>query len=125
MAAAQSFLSNLTNTGVGPGGVLLADAVVDPYYSLPPTAVPGGMPADYFGNAVAVSDICHATGTACAYLNSYVKYTCYEYTPWSLPPDAAYTSGRVEVDRSRLYEQRLLPRGRLHLYAELRSARRL
>jgi hypothetical protein len=88
---AQSFLSNLTNTGVGPGGVLLADAVVDPYYSLPPTAVPGGMPADYFGNAVAVSDICHATGTACAWLNGYVKYTCYEYTPWSLPPDAAYT----------------------------------
>jgi hypothetical protein len=88
---AQSFLSNLTNTGVGAGGVLLSDAVVDPYYLLPPTAVPGGMPADYFGNAVAVSDICHPTGTTCAYLNTYVRYTCYEYAPWSLPPDAAYT----------------------------------
>ncbi|HWX18987.1 MAG TPA: immunoglobulin domain-containing protein [Candidatus Binatia bacterium] len=88
----QSFLSNLTNTGVGLGGILLPDATVDPYYSLPPTAVPGGMPADYFGNAVAVSDICHPTGPIlCAYLNGYVNYTCYIYTPWSLPPDAAYT----------------------------------
>ena len=88
----ESFLSNLTNTGVGPGGVLLPDDTVDPCYSLPPAAVPGGMPADYLGNAVAVSDICHATGNGCAWLDNYVKYTCYEYTPWSLPPDPAHTT---------------------------------
>jgi hypothetical protein len=84
---AQSFLSHLTNTGVGSGGVLLADNAVDPYYSLPPAAVPGGMPSDYFGNAVAVSDICHATGGSCSWQPS---PSCYRYVPWSLPPDPAY-----------------------------------
>jgi hypothetical protein len=88
----DSFLSNLTNTGVGPGGILLADDTVDPNYLLPPAAVPAGMPADYFGNAVAVSDICHGTGTGCAWLDYYLKYTCYIYAPWSLPPDPAYTT---------------------------------
>ena len=84
---AQSFLSHLTNTGVGSGGVLLADNAVDPYYSLPPTAVPGSMPSDYYGNAVAVSDICHATGGSCSWQPS---PSCYRYVPWSLPPDPAY-----------------------------------
>jgi hypothetical protein len=88
----DSFLSNLTNTGVGPGGILLVDDTVDPHYSLPPAAVPAGMPADYFGNAVAVSDICHATGTGCAWLDYYLSYTCYIYAPWSLPPDPAHTT---------------------------------
>ena len=84
----QSFLNALTNTGVGPNGTLLPDGVVDPYYLM--SAVPAGMPSDYAGNSVAVSDICHLTGTACAYLNGYVHNICYEYVPWSLPPDAAY-----------------------------------
>ncbi|MGD0814113.1 MAG: HYR domain-containing protein [Verrucomicrobiota bacterium] len=88
----DSFLSNLTNTGVGPGGILLADDTVDPNYLLPPAVVPAGMPADYFGNAVAVSDICHGAGTGCAWLDYYLKYTCYIYAPWSLPPDPAYTT---------------------------------
>ncbi len=86
----QSFLGALFNTGVDGSGGLLADDTVDPHYALPPAAVPAGMPSDYFGNAVAVSDTCHPTGTACAWLNRYLNYTCYEYTPWSLPPDPAF-----------------------------------
>ena len=83
---AQSFLSHLTNTGVGSGGVLLADNAVDPYYSLPPSAVPGGMPFDYVGTSVAVSDVCHLTGGSCSWQPS---PSCYRYVPWSLPPDPA------------------------------------
>jgi len=86
----QSFLAGLTNTGVGPGGLLLPDATVDPYYALP--VVPAGIPTDYAGNAVAVSDICYPIGTGCAWLNNYVRGVCYEYVPWSLPPDAAHTA---------------------------------
>ncbi len=92
IGGADSFLTSLTNTGVGPGGILLADDTVDPNYLLPPAAVPAGMPADYHGNAVAVSDLCHATGTGCAWLNRYLNYTCYEYVPWNLPPDPAHTT---------------------------------
>jgi hypothetical protein len=86
-SSTQSFLANLPNTGVGPGGVLLADAVVDTHYALPPTNVPGPglMPADYFGTAVAVSDVCHATVNPC---NLFVP--CNKYAPWGLPPDPAY-----------------------------------
>ncbi len=84
---AQSFLSNLTNTGIGPGGVLLPDNAVDPYYLLPSTNVPAGMPIDYLGNAVAVSDICHATSAGCSW---HPSLNCYEYVPWSLAPDPAY-----------------------------------
>jgi len=92
----ESFLTALFNTGVGgssgPSGPLLPDDAVDPHYTLPLADVPGPdlMPSDYFGNAVAVSDICHSSGTACAYLNPYLNYTCYEWTPWSLPLDPAY-----------------------------------
>ena len=89
IAPAQSFLGALTNTGVGPSGTLLPDAVVDPFYALSP--VPGGVPADYInGKSVAVSDICHPNATACSWLNGYVTNICNEYVPWSLPPDAAY-----------------------------------
>jgi hypothetical protein len=92
VAPGNSFLSALTNSGVGPGGILLPDATVDPYFALPAGSVPAGMPTDYAGNSVAVSDICHPTGTACAWYNSYVSYICYEYVPWSLPPDPAHTA---------------------------------
>ena len=76
----QSFLSSLTNTGVGPGGSLLVDGTVDPHYSLPPAAVPVGMPADYLGNAVAVSDYA-SHGTGCAWLDR--PCTLATVCPWN------------------------------------------
>jgi hypothetical protein len=90
-----SFLSALTNTGIGLTGLLLPDDSVDPHYSLPASAVPAGLPGDYQGDAVAVSDICHFIGDACAYLNNRAAAPCYEYVPWSLPPDAAYNPTAV------------------------------
>ncbi|MGP8198646.1 MAG: choice-of-anchor tandem repeat GloVer-containing protein [Limisphaerales bacterium] len=96
IGGSESFLGNLYNTGNSSSSdsapALLADDTVDPHYSLPAAAVPAGMPADYFADAVAVSDVCHATGTGCAWLNTYVSYTCYEYVPWNLPPDPAHTT---------------------------------
>jgi hypothetical protein len=80
----DSFLAALFNTGVGDNHTLLADDTVDSHYALPVTAVPAPMPGDYYSNAVAVSDICHATGTDCAWLNGYVNYLCYVWTPWGL-----------------------------------------
>lgn len=88
LPVSQSFLTNLVNTGISTGGALLPDGAVDPHYALP--TVPGGMPPDYLGNAVAVSDICHPSGSLCAWYNTYTNHTCYEYVPWSLAPDAAY-----------------------------------
>jgi hypothetical protein len=99
IGGAESFLGNLYNTGnSSPSDTpasLLADDTVDPHYSLPPAAVPAGMPGDYYGNAVAVSDIHHLTGTSCAWFDTYVSPNVYVYTPWSLPPDPAVSSGAV------------------------------
>jgi hypothetical protein len=79
----ESFLANLFNTGVDASPSLLVDDAVDPHYALPPANVPVGLPADYHGNAVAVSPICHAIGSP---LNcAYQKFPgCYVYTPWDL-----------------------------------------
>jgi hypothetical protein len=83
----QSFLANLPNTGTGPGGVLLADGVTDPHYA--PATVPPGMPSDYHGTMVAVSDVCHGAPSPC-YSLYYTNIPCNEYAPWNLPPDPAY-----------------------------------
>jgi hypothetical protein len=81
----QSFLANLFNTGVNSTHALLADDVVDTHYLLPASAVPAGMPSDYHNNSVAVSPICHSSGgVGCAWLNTYVSFLCYVYTPWDL-----------------------------------------
>jgi hypothetical protein len=104
----QSFLGNLYNTGnhnpAGQPASLLVDDAVDPHYALPSNEVPGGtgvgcpgnpLRSDYFGTAVAVSDRCWSSGNYCAWDNNYVSYTCYEYVPWSLPPDPAHTTTAV------------------------------
>ena len=95
IAGSGNFLSALTNTGVGPGGILLPDDTGDPYYALAAGSTPAGMPADYHNDSVAVSDLCHPTGNGCAYFNTYTPNICYEYVPWSLPPDPAHVPGAV------------------------------
>jgi hypothetical protein len=78
----ESFLGNLFNTGVNNSGGLLPDDTVDSHYTLPLAAVPvSGMPSDYNGNSVAVSDACHATGPGCENFYS-PNGSCYIYTPW-------------------------------------------
>jgi hypothetical protein len=97
----ESFLGNLYNTGnynpADQASNLLVDDAVDPHYALPSNEVPAGtgmgcpgspVPADYFGNAVAVSDKCWSLGNYCAYLNS---FACYEYVPWTLLPNPVHT----------------------------------
>lgn len=90
ISSAQSFLANLTNTGVGPGGLLLPDNSVDPYYALPASAVPAGMPTDYHSNSVAVSDLCHSFNAFPCSWNPSIG--CYKFVPWNLPPDPATSS---------------------------------
>jgi hypothetical protein len=84
-----SFLGALFNTGVDDSGGLLPDDAVDTHYTLPPADVPGPnlMPSDYFGNAVAVSDISH-TVPGCGWRTSWGPSD--EWVPWGLAPDPAF-----------------------------------
>jgi hypothetical protein len=75
----ESFLTNLFNTGVDATHALLVDNVNDAHYLLPPGNISAPLPTGYNGNAVAVSDICHAILSACDWQRS---PGCYVYTPW-------------------------------------------
>lgn len=97
----QSFLGTLYNTGVDPNRALLPDAAEDTHYGLPPSAVPAGMPVDYYGYAVAVSDASQSAAPApdtCHWTDNPGNGPIYHYVPWGLPPDPA-TAGSGAVSK--------------------------